>query len=271
MTWIGIVILVVVGVALVIIPVLALVGVVTAMVEPIRVLKLRGPDPEHVLSAPPPLLREALDLGYKDLGVYVHESTLSTKYVNSILVSPDRLVALVITHAPRTDRRHVFVSVFPDGRTLRTCDIDPLADPTGLHLVEMFPFGSMRHRERFHRERIEELEEPIVAWNPPAIPRSLETLDRARVERLVAMGRARWRDAERTKYSYSPRGAMQLFGRGLATTEHTVTRTRQRIAQYEREEQRAGGVGGIRAAGRWPRTGAETPHGTRDEDPLQSA
>lgn len=219
--------------------------IVVAMFERARLLSLRPPtDAEAALPAgQQKKLAEAADLGYADLGIFVHEGSFKIKWVVSLLLSPDRRVLLLITHFPTGDRKHAFITILRDGRTIRTYDVSGVVDQTGSQETEMFPSGTMAERERYHRERIADREDELVPWEPTAVPRGMEMLEHARVSKLIAMGLARWRDEEQRIYTYTIRGAMGVLGKSpMKNVKESMERSEAKIAAYRSGQAGSSGV-----------------------------
>src|SRR5262245_11390774 len=98
-TWIGlgVVAVAVLFFALVYVAMPALI-VVTAVWDKARVLNLTRTDqqPEHLGAAK--IVADAAAIGYQHIGVFRHEASLGMKWIMSLMLSPDRLVAIQIVH-----------------------------------------------------------------------------------------------------------------------------------------------------------------------------
>jgi hypothetical protein len=130
--------------------------------------------------------------------------------------APDRST-LALTSSARalwgTRYRTAFVSVLDDGTRITTSDSFDEGDPLGLK-GELIRHGlSFRELYIVHRKRIAQSRrdaDVIGSTNPLSV---IEDLDRSRVQQLADAGLARYRDEVQISWSYTLRGACDVYYR----------------------------------------------------------
>ncbi len=124
-------------------------------------------------------------------------------------------LALVSSERTRWRTRHctVFVSVLESGARIATSDNFNEGDPLGLK-GELIRRGlNFRDLYALHRRRVlrsGHAPETIGHSNPLSV---IEDLERARVQDLTGAGLARYRDEAQISWSYTPRGACDIYYR----------------------------------------------------------
>ncbi len=130
--------------------------------------------------------------------------------------APDRSTLVLISSVRvlwRTRYRTAFVSVLDDGTRITTSDNFDEGDPLGLK-GELIRRGlSFRELYIVHRRRIAQSRrdaDVIGRTNPLSV---IEDLERSRVHQLADAGLARYRDEVQISWSYTLRGACDVYYR----------------------------------------------------------
>lgn len=200
---------------------LALVGVFAILIFVAALLEKRQADPwrrvpdgAEVRHSPYVLSHEdqLSTAGFTKAGDVYHSGLPKVKVLGSVWMSPDRRI-LVLTAGGtvygQKDARTVLRTPLSDGRYLATTDGNHHDDEVSRDVSRLKIKGKTSALLGVHRRLIERHAPLVRRWVGDDPVENLLQHERDCSERLVAMGRARWADAEQTCW----RGTWRLAGR----------------------------------------------------------
>jgi len=157
--------------------------------------------------------------GFICVGNYATKRNTSlVKGLESIWVSPDRIIAAVIVGGSFLSmplKKTVLTTRLSDGRVLISSDLAGAKDPAGIIQHSLLLNASISELLNFHRQRIAQSGAAPLPFLKPDVQSELEQIGLERGRRIVEMGLARWANREQTIMRGTVRGAFRaIFNNG---------------------------------------------------------
>lgn len=146
-------------------------------------------------------------------GTVVHHKYPQIKILGAVWLSPQRETLALTgsgTVAGADARQTWLFTPLADGRYLVTTDQNDEGDPAGLYLTRRRHNARVPDLLRLHYERLNARPTEVRSFAEPTPFDALNNLYAGRVDTLVELGRARWRDGGREYWSYTAWGATRV-------------------------------------------------------------
>ena len=98
------------------------------------------------------------------------------------------------------------------GEILVTTDSFDEGDPSGLTRPKRIIDAELPELLRVHTDRFAGCDDAVIPFSSLDASKALESIARARAERLVNMGRAQWLDLNQTTWRYTLKGGFSIIG-----------------------------------------------------------
>ncbi|MDR3456670.1 MAG: hypothetical protein P4N60_04445 [Verrucomicrobiae bacterium] len=111
-------------------------------------------------------------------------------------------------------KRTLFISVTDDGREIVTMDEFGISDISGIRAIDVVYRASFEELVARHAGRLAEAAESLKPFSPTRAMDQYEDLGKARAERMVALGLAKFLDRQESAWRYTVKGAFMAAYEG---------------------------------------------------------
>lgn len=187
--------------------------------------------PSERSGAAAAFIAQAENQDFKHIGYFIEPSGWKRDYV-SLLLSSDELVLAIIVHG--IGARFSLSSMLSNGPWLITMRSPGEADLSGLS-IEAYRPGMFSELLAFHHRRLAETQTAAITFDPQRVVLDMVEHQRARAQRLVADGLARWRNDEQSAWSYRLGGSLRISMR-MFKDVRSATKAERKFRNEEREQ-----------------------------------